>query len=311
MRKFIIRILLFSLLILFVTLIGFILPVTPRSSKSLFYSKIRKDSLLKNVNEPRIIFVGGSNLSFGLDSKTIKDSLKLYPINTAIVLGIGLLYMMDNTIRYTKKGDIIILAPEYHFFYGRLVYGGRGLLRVIADIDVLELLDLKADQLKNIYGYFMRYSFSKFVLTEYLFFKESDIRSVNSFNQYGDAYAHWKMQQRKVWPADSIEGMYNPNTIKLIDKFRFELEKKEARLFITYPPFQATSYDRIINQIKRVEKELKDNDFELLGTSERYRIPDTMMFDSYYHLLKNGVDYRTQLLIADFKKAQVHKNIYN
>ena len=311
MRKFIIRILLFSLLIVLITLIGFVLPVTPRSSKSILYSKIRKDSLLKNVNESRIIFVGGSNLSFGLDSKTIKDSLRLYPINTAIYAGIGLLYMMDNTIRYTKKGDIIILAPEYGFFYDRNIYGNGALLKLIADTDVLELLDLKAGQLKNIYGNFMRYSFSKFIPTEYLFFPENDVYSVNSFNQYGDTYAHWTMQQRKFRPADSIGGVYNPNTIKFIDKFRFELEKKRAKLFITYPPFQATSYDRIINQIKRVEKELKDNDFELLGTSERYRISDTMMFDSPYHLLKNGVDYRTQLLIADLRKAQVYNNIYN
>ena len=311
MKKFIIRILLFNLLIVLIILIGFVLPVTPISSKSIFYSKIRKDSLLKNVNEPRIIFVGGSNLGFGLDSKAIKDSLKLYPINTAILAGIGLLYMMDNTIRYTKEGDIIILAPEYDFFYGHRVYGGESLLKVIADTDVSELLNLKAEQLKNIYGYFMKYSFSKFMLTEYLFFQESDIYSINSLNQYGDACAHWTMQQRKFRPADSIGGVYNPNTIKLIDKFRFELEKKRARLFITYPPFQATSYDRIINQIKRVEKELKDNDFELLGTSERYRISDTMMFDSPYHLLKKGVDYRTQLLIADLRKAQVHNNIYN
>lgn len=30
-------------------------------------------------------------------------------------------------------------------------------------------------------------------------------------------------------------------------------------------------------------------------------MPDSLMFDSPYHLLKKGVDYKTQLLIEDLK----------
>jgi hypothetical protein len=90
MKNFLIKISLFSLLLLSVVIIGFVLPVTPRASKSLLYAKVKKDNLLKKTNNPRIIFVGGSNLSFGINSKVIKDSLKLNPINTAIHASIGL-----------------------------------------------------------------------------------------------------------------------------------------------------------------------------------------------------------------------------
>lgn len=310
MKKFITRVSIFTLLLLLLVIIGFILPVTPRASKSLLYAKIEKDNLLKNTNNPRIIFVGGSNLSFGINSKVIKDSLNLNPINTAIHASIGLQYMMNNTLQHIKGNDIVVLAPEYSHFYGRGVYGGEELLRTVADIEVSQIFKLSKEQLKNISKYVFKYSFSKYRPTEYFGYKESDVYSVNSFNQYGDVYTHWKMQQQKFPSAGRIKANYNSKTVKLIDNFKIELEKKGANLFITYPSYQASSYDKSIMQIKKVEMELIKNNFKLLGTPERYRMPDKMMFNSKYHLLKIGVDYRTELLIEDIKQARTHNNIY-
>ena len=310
MKRFLIKISLFSLLLLSVVIIGFVLPVTPRASKSLLYAKIKKDSLLINTTSPRIIFVGGSNLSFGINSAVIKDSLKLNPVNTGIHAAIGLEYMMDNTLQYIEEGDIIVLAPEYAHFYGRFLYGGEELLRIVANVDFFQIFNLKENQLKNISKYLLKYSFSKFKPTEYFGFKESDIYSVNSFNQYGDVYTHWEMEQKEFPSYDEKTDGYNANAIKLIDDFRVKLEKKGATLFVTYPSLQASSYDKNIKQIKRVEKELMNNNFELLGTPERYRMQDTMMFNTPYHLLKKGVDFRTELLIEDIKKVQTHNKQY-
>jgi len=308
MKKFILRVSLFSLLLLLLVVIGFVLPATPRASKSLLSAKVEKDNLLKETNNPRIIFVGGSNLSFGLNSNIIKDSLNLNPINTAIHAAIGLQYMMDNTIQYIKENDIVILAPEYIHFYGRTVYGGEELLRTVADIELSKIFELKKEQLKNISKYILKYSFSKLKFTEYFGYKESDVYSVNSFNQYGDVCTHWEMQQQKFPPFDTIKKKYNSNTIKLINNFKIEIEEKGANLFITYPSYQASAFDKSIMQIKKVEKELINNNFNLLGTPERYKIPDRMMFNTSYHLLKTGVDYRTQLLIEDIKKHTAQQN---
>ena len=303
MKKFLIRISLFGFLLALVLVIGFSLPVTPRASKSLLFAQIKKDSLLVNTVQPRIIFVGGSNLSFGLNSQLIKDSLKLNPINTAIHAALGLKYMMDNTIQYIKKGDVIILSPEYNHFYGEYVYGHEELLRTVSDIDYTSLSDLDMLQLKSISKYFLKYCFSKFKPSEYRGFYENKIYSTNSFNKYGDAYIHWDLQPLKVNPAGEIMGAYNPNTVTLIDKFRVELERKGALLLITFPCLQEESFDNITHQIKKVEEKLVIGKFNLLSSPERYRIPDEMLYNTPYHLSKKGVDYRTYLLIQDIKKA--------
>lgn len=309
MKKFIIDISLFSFLLLSVVVIGFFLPATPRASESLLFAKSKKDYLLKNVRGPRIILVGGSNLSFGINSKTLKDSLKINPINTAIHAGVGLEYMMDNTMRYIQEEDIVIIAPEYNHFYGRLLYGEEELLRTIADMEPLRIFELKKEQYKNTAKYILKYSFSKFKPTEYYGYQMNDIYSVYSFNQYGDVYTHWELDQQKYQPDGVIHDEYNPNAIKLIAQFQSDLEKKGAKLFVTFPSYQASSYDENVNSITRIQEEFYRNGFEVLGTPERYRMPNSMMFNSSYHLLKKGVDYRTGLLIDDIKEILTNLNL--
>ena len=302
MKKFISKLILFSLtFIVFILALGLGLPATPRVSKSLLFAKIKKDSLLKNSLSPRIIFIGGSNLSFGLNSQIIKDSLGLNPINTAIHASIGLQHMMNNTIQYVNEGDIIVIAPEYQQFFGRFVYGGEELLRTIAEV---KYAPLKINQIKNIYKFFPKLAFSKINPFNYIFVRESDVYSVNSFNEYGDQDAHWGLEQKKIVPTLGIDYDYNPNTLKLIDDFRIRLNKKNASLYITYPSFQASSFDNNIKQIKKVQNELINSGFELLGYPKRYRMNDSLMFDTTYHLSKEGVDLRTQLLIEDIKNIK-------
>lgn len=302
MKKFISKLILFSLtFIVFILALGLGLPATPRVSKSLLFAKIKKDSLLKNSLSPRIIFIGGSNLSFGLNSQIIKDSLGLNPINTAIHASIGLQHMMNNTIQYVNEGDIIVIAPEYQQFFGRFVYGGEELLRTIAEV---KYAPLKINQIKNIYKFFPKLAFSKINPFNYIFVRESDVYSVNSFNEYGDQDAHWGLEQKKIVPTLGIDYDYNPNTLKLIDDFRIRLNKKNASLYITYPSFQASSFDNNIKQIKKVQNELINSGFELLGYPKRYRMNDSLMFDTTYHLSKEGADLRTQLLIEDIKNIK-------
>lgn len=302
MKKFLLRICFFCILLLIIIVLGFVMPVTPRASKSLLFAKIQKDSLLQNVKKPRIIFIGGSNLSFGLNSQLIKDSLLLNPINTAISGGIGLQYMLDNSLPFIQKSDIVVVASEYDHFYGRIIYGEEELLRTIAEIDVSSRRKLNHQQIKNIYSYTLKYAFSKFKPTEYLWVKESDIYGANSFNKYGDVDKHWKLNKRDFYPS-IISGTYNNETINILNQFREDLKKKGAILYITFPGFQAMAFDNSISQIEKVEKELTLNGFLLLGTPKRYRMPEEMIFNTSYHLSKKGVDYRTQLLIEDLKKA--------
>jgi hypothetical protein len=303
MKKFLLKIMLFVSIFVLISISVIFLPVTPRASKSLLFSKINKDSLLQNVISPRIIFIGGSNLSFGLNSTMIKESLRLNPINTAVHAGTGLIYMLDNTLPYIQSGDIIVVAPEYNFFYGKLAYGEEELLRTILDVSPSELWGLRIKQYANIIEYIPKYFNSKIKTSEYFDIEESVLYGIKSFNEYGDVYTHWELEKQEFPPVESIPGRFNYSVINALYDFKKSCIEKRAILFITFPGFQSASFENSKEKIMKVDAELKKKDINLLGTPERYSMPDSLMFNSPYHLSKKGVDYRTQLLIEDLKDA--------
>lgn len=307
MRKFIVKIIVFIIPLCFIFSSGILVPTTPRASKSLLISKRNKDYLLCKTPNPRIIFVGGSNLSFGLNSQTIKDSLQLNPINTAIHASIGIKFMLDNTLDYIQNGDIVVLVPEYNHYYRSLNFGSDELLRTIMDEKIEEIKHLNIFQIGNILEYLPKYSLSKFNPSEYLNTIESDIYSVNSFNQFGDAYIHWSMEKQEFPPFCSINDELNYDVINYLEEVNIAVKKKGGAFFVSFPGFQEASFNNSKVAIRKVQDALFQSSLTVIGSPERYKMPDSLMFNTPYHLNKNGVDYRTSLLIQDIEKALTHK----
>jgi len=76
MNKILIKLLYIVAVPVFIIIASLLLPSNKSFKKSLMFAQLDKNKLLKETLSPRIIFIGGSNISFGLDSKKIKDSLK-------------------------------------------------------------------------------------------------------------------------------------------------------------------------------------------------------------------------------------------
>lgn len=306
MKKFLLQLCTFSSILVLVFLGCLLLPTTPRASKSLLVAKNQKDALLKNTKPPRIIFVGGSNLSFGLNSKMIQDALNMNPINTGIHASIGLIYMMDTTLPYIRYGDIVVVIPEYVQFYGTYAYGGNELLRTVMDVSPSDLSKLNQKQWQNILKYFPKYALTKLMPNEYINVKEDDIYGVNSFNKYGDVYTHWQLEKQEFESENSIDKPFNTLVINELYNFEQKLLKKGAIMLVSFPGYQSSAFAKNRQQISRVEAELKKKKFALLGTPEEFMIPEDLMFNTSYHLTKEGVDYRTMLLI-DYIREYCHR----
>lgn len=289
-------------ILIFITIL---LPPNKSFCKSLMYAQLDKDKLLVETTSPRIIFIGGSNLSFGLDSQKIKDSLCINPINIAVSAGIGLKFMLDNTSKYIRENDIIIISSEYQQFYSDFADGDLDLLSVITDVSPqsFKLLDYR-QQLK-LCKYLPEFSLSK-----YIGFLTDEINTANdsigiydrlSFNSFGDAYIHWKLAKQK-FPIYDIKGEFNEDIVNSMIRFKDLVNSKQAKLFISFPCFEESSFEYSQIKIKKVENKLRENGFILISSPEEYKMPDCFMFNSAYHLNKAGVDYRTELLIKDIKK---------
>ena len=307
MKKFIYKIIAFSLLIISIS--GFtllFLPATPRVSKSLIFATIKKDSLLANTPPPRIILVGGSNLSMGLNSRIIKDSLQLNPVNTAIHAAFGIRYIIENTLQNIKKGDIIVLCMEYDHFFDKWDRSYEELFRVVFDIDKskFHMLSFTPTQLLRYLKYTNKVISSRLNINEYFGVEEHEVYGVSAYNEYGDVFTYWDYENFhsdfEVHKAIDV-NRYNPQVIAELKRIEDELHKKGCVLLISYPGYQDISFNNLKDAIKKVEEEFLINGFSVLGNPERYMMPDSLIFDTPYHLNKQGVDRRTKLLVEDLK----------
>ncbi|RYE35799.1 MAG: hypothetical protein EOP42_05650 [Sphingobacteriaceae bacterium] len=306
MKQFFIKafILIFTLGIM---LIASVFLPPKNSRQNMLYTQIDKNNLLKNVTSPRIIFVGGSNLAYGLDSKQIRDSLHVNPINTGIHINIGLKYMLENALQYVKPGDVIVISAEYQQFYGDLADGETELFSIVTDIapQSRKLLDYK--QYFKLLKLVPQFAQSK-LQPRFLFLKYPQDTIVGrydrkAFNQFGDATAHWKLSAENPKPYAEMTTSFNKDILQTLAYFRSVVNQKKAKLYITFPGYQASSYKINQIQIKQVQQKLQDSFFVLISTPKEYIIPDSLIFDTPYHLTKKGVDLRTKLLINDLRKV--------
>ena len=305
MKKFLSKIFVFFAIIGIVFVSGLFLPATPKAKNYVLFYKTKKDSLLQNVPSPRIIFIGGSNLVYGLNSQLFKDSLSLNSINTGSTATVGLSYMMDNTLPYIRSGDIVVIAGEYQQFFRSFASGSQGLLRLLMEVDPSGFKTLKMQQWINITKKLPEYFVSKIDPNEYFGVKINPAYTTAIFNEYGDSNAHWVLKKQGFDPDDFNNRKLNRAIFAEMKIFEKELITREAHLFVSYPCFQAKSFDLNETGIDLVEKTLIENNFDLLGTAERYKMNDSLMFDTPYHLIKTGVDLRTELLIEDIKESGI------
>ena len=213
--------------------------------------------------------------------------------------------MLMNSLEYARENDIIVLSPEYHQFYHNRANGEIELLYMIFDVPET-MKKINVHQYLNLVKYLPDYMSSKLKFWDSL--KELDTTIVGvydrkSFNSYGDAYIHWTLPKQFFEPAEMIDGSINKSVFSFLNSFSDLVYSHKAKFYITFPGYQDISFDNSKKQINLIYEKLKTDGFILLGTPERYRMPDSLMFDAAYHPTKKGVDLRTSLIIEDLKRV--------
>lgn len=302
MKRFILNIFLFLIIILALFVAGILLPATPRSKTSALASKISKDKLLHETPSQRLILIGGSNLSLGINSQLLKDELQVNPINTAIMVSVGLPYYLSNTLKYIKPGDIVVISPEHLCFYDNGFYGSEALLWTVFDFDRQSIKELSWKQWLSIYKYLPRYAFSKFNPFEY---QPSLIGSVyirDNYNEYGDSLEPQNTRHKfSPFKKDEWPQRFDYFVLDELSNYERQFEAKGASVYFTFPGLQDKTYENNKLLVKKVEFELKKSGFKVISSPERYIMPDRLMYDSPYHLLQEGSLYRTKLLVDDLR----------
>jgi len=273
-----------------------------------------KQQLLQQQPSPRIILVGGSNLNFGINSPEIERRTGYHPVNMGLNVGDGLAFMLENVRPQLRRGDVVVISPEYEHFGD--FYNGKGdflyaevehrpsMIKSFTTGNYLEVLDKGY----IIAGNILRYTIQRkgdFVRQQ-LDDKNNAYRR-DAFNQYGDLAGNthqisWlKKTTNFIGPADvKVTPEKISRAINGLNEFNNEAKKRGVRVFYSFPPVPRELFERHGQVIREISMELQLRlQFTILDTPEEMSFPLEYFFDGVYHLTAEGSKSRTNQLINE------------
>lgn len=313
MRKFIKKLLCFSLNIPLIIVCLMIIQKNIENSDldNYDFAMVDKFQRLQDTfnEDKRIIFVGGSNLAFSLDSEMIEKEFNIPVINTGLHAGVGIFHEIDDILPYVHKNDIIVLCPEYW----QISKSGNGTnsaweLEII--INRKKITDL---QKKGFYDYptdfaFFMKSLLKSGLTSSHF--DDDCYRRSAFNKYGDVTVHIK-NDKILNDEMFILYMNNPFELKYYKYFENavnELKEKNTVVIYNYPICHEATFNTNIENIVETDNYLRQHlNVIFAGTKEEYVCKRDMLFDTPYHANKRGREWRTKLVIKHLHECYFDK----
>ena len=92
-----------------------------------------KDEAAFDITGPKVVFVSGSNVLFGIDSRQLSVYWDRPVVNYGVHAGLGLAYTLERSKQVLESGDIAILPLEYEFFQEEHDYSETLLIHMTAN----------------------------------------------------------------------------------------------------------------------------------------------------------------------------------
>ena len=266
----------------------------------------RQIERMQKIEDPKIIFIGGSGYGFGLSSPMIYDHFHMPVCNTGTHADIGLLSQLNLCKDYIHKGDIVVVIPEYHQYFGVGYLGQKTLLRIFSSVYPQGYKELTIRQQIHLFQYIPSAFNDAKKCRNGSFFADDNPYSMKSLNKYGDVECYESRIHKtsidstfEVWEHPKIQ---RSAIIALSDYDRF-CKEKGATMLLFPPAYKAMDFDENKDFILFIWQCLVESGLPCVSYPERYRMADTLHYDTNYHLTYEGVVIRTNCLIDDMDSA--------
>lgn len=325
MKGFYLKILVLFILIGLTVMFFYRRHVTEYSKDNYLASLIDKNNLLKNTKPPRIIFVGASNLAFGIDSKKIEKETGMPVINMGIHGNLGLAFILNNVKANLQKGDIVVLAPEY--FLGEFDYNTVN-YAVHLFPESMGYVDYNLEYYRQRINYtFNELQLYRKKLTNKIFGKKLNLKELrvnaendmnlfdtslyarNKFNENGDVISHLdKESLKEIRGRKRLDEEEYGRYVEMINEFYDYASEIGAAVYYTFPCYPKSEIDKYRKVITGYENLLKENlKPEILNTPDDLAYPDSLFFDTVYHLNAEGRSKRTDYTIKLLNEKVIKK----
>jgi hypothetical protein len=301
MRRFLVQVALFWLLQagLFA---GLYVTSLFRSDEYLAAS-LDKENRLAKLPGPRVVFVGGSNLAFGLDSAVIERCTGRRSVNMGLYAALGVPFMLDEARAGLRPGDVVVLALEYHAYdhvphlTGEIM-DWMPLLRVnplaarFAPDCAFRQLPQSAGGGLGVLGQVVR---------DALWPDQFDHDYArHQFNEAGDVQSQ-RERRPAMEPVRQLGVSYKPEVIArtaaLLEQFVGECRQRGIEVYLSMPVFPHPHYQEQADVIEAIQSDLgRRVSAPFLVTGQEATLPYDRFYDTPYHLTTRGTAERSEWL---------------
>ncbi len=315
MRRFTGRIaaflLLQSILVMFVIRYG--MPGHGNNYLAAFDDKVRR---LEQCEGPRLVVLGGSNVAFGFDSPLMEQSLGMDTVNLGLHVMLGLSFPMDCYLQHARRGDIVVLCPEYHLLTSAQHQQGDPKLvhRLIEQCPRAKhyLPGAKQSTWKQFLDHDGLWLAHQWVSRAFRNVRDRNdddkIYTRSGFNRFGDMIAHHERAAEEWVPLDPVPE-FTPEclqqSIDALNRFERACRSLGVTVYFSYPPLEKKTFvdsQQVIDNLHRaIERHV---DIPLLHSPEAFALDRNCFYDTGYHLNKEASKQRTRQLAEAIRRRQ-------
>lgn len=288
-----------KMLVVFIFVIALCFGMMPQYLGNYNAAILDKVARLKELNGPKIVLLGDSNLAFGIDSSMIEEELGMPVVNMGLHGGCGNAFYEEMAKINVQEGDIYVLCHTE--------YTDRGIVSPVVMWTVIEnhfelwkLLRLEdIPVMVKSYPAYLKYCIDYWenengnLLSDSLY-----IRS--SFNEYGDIAVERRGLRYEFTDGDCPE--IDDNTAKRINELSRYLQERGATLVVAGYPIAKGEFTPDEEEFVQFQEQLKEKlECKVISDFRDYMIDYELFFDSGLHLTTQGAEMRTEQLISDLK----------
>lgn len=287
--------------ILHFTIIG---NVYEKSYNAALIDKLKR---AQEIKTPKIMLVGDSNVSFGIDSSLIERETGYKVVNLGLYRSLGNRFAEDCCKPYVCEGDIVIILHSSYGDNGKMIDPSIGWITLEYHKQMWDIA-----YLGDYYGLLCAYP-QYIKNTTYLKLTGGYGVDMNSsyrreaFNEYGDVVFKPDMGKKTLSQLEQ-EQKITPNLLEISDEcverinsLNEYLKERGAILLIAgYPIFEGQATPKKEAYVAFQDELRRRIDCSVISDFTEYYYEPEFFYNSILHLTVEGTRIRTEQLIDDF-----------
>ncbi len=291
----------------FISVITVAISTPPQYSNTFVGELDEKFERLNEIEEPKIVIVGGSSSAFGIDSAIIEKYTGMPVVNFGLYAALGTKLMLDLSRSGINEGDIVVIAPELEAQTLSLYFNSETTLQAF-DGNFRMMRYIREENLFTLLSAMWKFAGEKLKYMRDGNAPNPDgVYNSKNFNEYGDLVFERENNIMSLYYDPNVMINLDPSVVSVdfidyINEYARFCEWRGADVYFGFSPMNEMGFsegadeDSLKAFSKHLEKEL---DCPIISNITDYVYEAGYFYDTNFHLNEAGVKEHTVNLTKD------------